>query len=409
MPLPIFLGLLLLLCLFAPGKQALAQDGCTDPQALNYEATAQQNDGSCLYNFTEYRPDQVAPLTEELRESSGLIWIDGQLYSHSDEGIARIYRISPTLGIIEQNITLLGATHVNWEDLAEGPDYLYLGDFGNNSGNREDLVVYRIAKADLGNNAVFTEKIEFTFSDQDRFDHQANSHDFDCEALLFLNGSLHLFSKNWLDGQTRHYVLDPTPGERVAELRDSFMFGGLVTAADVGEGGVIALLGRAFTGSLFCWLLFDYPTDELFKGNRRRIFLGQEDELGQMEALAFRGNGELYLSNEEKNAIPARLYRFPTQQWTGITSGTSTVVKPLETYAFPNPGTGHLFIPTTHFSSAALQIQVYDSRGQLCHSEWQRPNGTPLEIDLDHLSPGLYQLHLIQDAQSFSQSIIRTP
>ena len=122
------------------------------------------NDGSCVYPFTNAPPILIADLPDLLQETSGLLWIDGQLYSHSDEGPARLFRIDPGSGAIEQTITFIGADNVDWEDLAEDEEYVYVGDFGNNSGNRTDLTIYRIEKADLVNNATFVEEINFTLS-----------------------------------------------------------------------------------------------------------------------------------------------------------------------------------------------------------------------------------------------------
>ena len=43
-----------------------AQNGCTDPQALNYDVAANQNDGSCIYPVTNYSLTNLAILNGEV-------------------------------------------------------------------------------------------------------------------------------------------------------------------------------------------------------------------------------------------------------------------------------------------------------------------------------------------------------
>jgi hypothetical protein len=89
--------------------------------------------------------------TEEATELSGLALSRSQagvLWTHNDSGDGpRVFAVAPT-GRLLANITVAGAEHVDWEDIAIGPapdgdDALYVGDIGDNEEARSAVVVYR--------------------------------------------------------------------------------------------------------------------------------------------------------------------------------------------------------------------------------------------------------------------------
>ncbi|HLV19588.1 MAG TPA: hypothetical protein VKZ49_01855 [Polyangiaceae bacterium] len=90
---------------------------------------------------------------EEITEASGLAVSASQpgvIFTHNDRGAsARLYAIG-TDGIVKARFDLEGATAADWEDIAIGPgpiaelDYVYVGDIGDNTSTRPDIVVYRL-------------------------------------------------------------------------------------------------------------------------------------------------------------------------------------------------------------------------------------------------------------------------
>ncbi|GAB4242008.1 MAG: hypothetical protein Kow0027_00150 [Saprospiraceae bacterium] len=295
-----------------------AQPGCTDPQANNYDPAATENDGSCLYDPTFYTPILLAQLPADIDEASGLAFFEGKLFTQEDGGNPeKLYELDTMSGELLGSITIPLADNVDWEDLAESPEYLFIGDFGNNAGNRTDLKIYRLSKAELLAGSAIPEVIEFSFSDQTDFTPAQNANNYDCEAFLWLHDSLHLFSKNWLDFKTRHYVLPATPGLHVAELRDSLNVQGQITGADVTEDGRIALLGyNVSTSEAFLWLLFDFDGNRLFSGNKRKISLGSALTMSQPEGIAFSHSGKGFIASENFSVLPPKLFKIDIDDWT---------------------------------------------------------------------------------------------
>jgi hypothetical protein len=290
--------------------------GCKDPAANNYNPSATVNDGSCTYNTTSYTPPiEVDPISNVLVESSGLQWAGNSLWSFNDGGgAAAIYRIDTASNALLQTVNLGGASNVDWEDITFDGTYFYVGDFGNNAnGARTDLKIYKFplsAIPDYATNATVTipvgqiEVINFTYSDQTQppVATGGNNTKYDCEAMIVDGGKIHLFTKNWIDVNTTHYVINSTAaGTYVATPLETLATGYLVTAADKAPGAnVIVLLGYQVTGfgNHFMHLLSDYSSGLYFNGNKRRIDLPTAGEMGQAEGITFRNDTYGYISNE---------------------------------------------------------------------------------------------------------------
>ena len=116
-----------------------------------------------------------------------------------------------------KTVKIENAKNTDWEELAEDETYIYIGDFGNNSGKRKDLVIYRVNKIDLlGERDVTADRIEFDFPEQIDFTGSGQTN-FDCEAMVSIGDSLFLFTKNHGNLKTNLYSLPKTPGDHSAK------------------------------------------------------------------------------------------------------------------------------------------------------------------------------------------------
>lgn len=291
--------------------------GCNDPLAINYNSSATANDGKCTYKATSYTPVIKAdPINNILIESSGLQMAGNYLWTFNDGGgAAAIYRIDTLTNTILQTVNLSGATNVDWEDIAFDGKFFYVGDFGNNiNGARPDLRIYKFpfsAIPDFTNypNAVIPsaqiDRITFSYSDQPQplVDAPLNSTKYDCEAMLIDGGKIHLFTKNWIDTTTTHYMIKTNlPGNYILDPVETLPTGFLVTAADKAPGhGSIVLLGyqTSHLGDHFMELLTGYHDGYYFNGNKRIIDLPNASVMGQSEGITFRDSTYGYISNEK--------------------------------------------------------------------------------------------------------------
>ena len=279
-------------------------EGCTDQNALNYNQDAIVNDGSCIYPLTTYIPNQVNDLPLSVKETSGLIKLKNGFWTHNDSGNTSELFLLDTINYeVIRTVYINSHDNIDWEELTYNENYIFIGDFGNNNGNRIDLRVLRFDKSLLLEENIDTiqaEEIKFSYPDQINFE-SSNDHNFDCEAFVFFNDSLQLFTKHWGNEYTKHYTLPANPGNYVAILKDSLFVQGQVTASHIQGDTLIALLGYRPNSFFepFMFLLWDYEGDDFFGGNKRRIKLGTVLDMGQNEAIHFTGDYIGYITSEE--------------------------------------------------------------------------------------------------------------
>jgi hypothetical protein len=268
------------------------------------------------YNRKKKSFKKVTKLDEAVNETSGLIYDQGFIWTHNDSGgEAALYKINPKTGKVIQKVMVKNAKNTDWEDLAQDKDYIYIGDFGNNSGYRKDLKIYKIAKKDIQENTteVDAQTIDFSYPDQTDFT-KGNNHNFDCEAFFVYNGQLHLFSKNRNDKKTKHYALPTTAGTHQAVWIEEMNAQGLVTAADMDASGNVVLIGYT-PQNLFMWICWNHTDGKFFSANTRRIEMGKFFFRGQLEGVCFAEQGKGYISSERFKIIKPHLRYFDVRKW----------------------------------------------------------------------------------------------
>lgn len=169
-------------------------------------------------------PHKKVSLPIQLKEVSGMTRLpNGELWLLNDSrNPSELYKFDPlSTSLLE--IKQLPVKNQDWEDLTHDPvGNLYIGDFGNNYNRRKNLRIYRYNPS-----TGVLDSILFRYPDQTAFPPaQESNWNFNCEAMVYFQDSLHLFSKNSFKGNfyTKHYVVPAKPGgEYLAVLRDSIL------------------------------------------------------------------------------------------------------------------------------------------------------------------------------------------
>ncbi len=176
---------------------------------------------------------ELGVLPPEVSETSGLLFINDRVITHNDSGgEALLFEIDTVSREITRTVTIANAINTDWEAISQDADYIYIGDFGNNLGMRQDLTIYRITKSDyLDNDTATAEAILFSYEDQTDFTNTGNS-DWDAEAFFVLDDELIILTKQWKSLGTVAYSIPKIPGSYSALRRDAVENIGLVTDAD---------------------------------------------------------------------------------------------------------------------------------------------------------------------------------
>lgn len=383
------------LTIFLNFNSSFAQKGCTDPLASNFDQNAKTNDGSCQYSKTNISLRTVCSLSDTLLETSGLIHFNGQFWSLNDGGnTPAIYSFDSISGRILHTTIVKNATNVDWEEMTQDSFHLYIGDFGNNAGNRKDLCIYKIKKASMdlskSTDTVIAEKIRFEMADQINFNLPSQGHDYDLEAMFHHQNKLHLFTKNWADNACRHYVCPTDTGFYSLSPKDSFSDFGLVTGASINNKGVIALVGYGKVDyKSFIWLIWDYKDSNYSSGNKRRFETGNAIKPGQNEAIVFI-NSKLYISSE-KAISNQQLYSCNYQNFLNDSFKTLSLNTPQKEIPY-NVNIAEKYITITSQNSSAFTIQLIDINGQQVYSK--KSDNSIFELDISFLPKGNYILEL---------------
>ena len=237
---------------------------------------------------------RVAYLSDSLKENSGLSFRNGKLYTINDGGnSSEIFEIEKSSGKVLKTIKT-GLKNIDWEAIASDSLYFYTGDFGNNAGTRKDLKIYKIP---YDNNSA-AQEIPFFYPEQQDFSRKVINNDFDAEAMIVLNGKIHVFTKEWASKSTTHYVVNPELADnQAAEKTETFRIGFVVTDAAYFDGKLF-LIGYTKNTEVFLSVFNESEPGVFFSQLPKKYYLGSSLVIGQIEGIAVDENG-VYISGEE--------------------------------------------------------------------------------------------------------------
>lgn len=340
---------------------------------------------------------QISNVTEEfplplsLNESSGIIYFNGKLITHNDSGgNNELYEVDLVSELVSRTVTISNAQNVDWEDITQDANSIYIGDIGNNvSGNRTDLKIYKISKSDyLSMNTVTAEIIAFSYSDQTDFTAKSsNNTEWDAEALVSFDASnLIVFTKNWVNGITKGYLVSKTPGTHsLTPLTTTLSSDGLITGGTFNPlSAKLYLVGYNNILQPFVWECKNFAGSDVFSGTNTQTQLSSLAQ-EQAEAITFIDENS-YLITSESFLITsgpftvsdyAKLISFSTND-VALSSDVNLDLNQFGLY--PNPVKDVLHIKGSEIAS----IQVYDTKQVKLYE------GNNFLIDMSQLSSGIY-------------------
>ena len=280
-------------------------------------ATAQREGTAGFSSF--FNPQFKSELPEEVKETSGLFFHNGRLWTHNDSGGKPIlYALDTVTFEVVQKVTLANAKNKDWEDVCTDGKTVFVGDFGNNKGNRKTMKIYFFPLSAIpgeGNASVTVDSIRFSFGDQTDFKKKKHDHDFDCEAMFATEDHLYLLSKGWKTGTTRLYRLPKASGRHVAEVVNGFDSQGLITGADYDrEHHVLAIVGYVKSvWKPFMYFIFDF--DEAGQKLSHRRFEMPQLTGFQTEGICFFDDGRCFVSAETSPIATARVFEVDFRKW----------------------------------------------------------------------------------------------
>lgn len=248
--------------------------------------------------------DKKIDMPDKIDETSGIVYLkkEKKIITFNDSGgKPELYVLNAKSGKLKRTVKVKNAHNHDWESITRDEKYIYVGDTGNNYGNRTNLVIYKIAIKDvLHKESVKADKIHYSYEDQVSFataNHQTN---FDCESITTYHGELYIFTKNWKDYKTNVYTLPTTKGDYNAVKRYSLAIDCLLTSIAFNPKNN-SFMGTAYDSEYKSYLI-QVKENELKQNQFQKIDL--LDVLGyanQTEAIAWKNKNQVYISREASN------------------------------------------------------------------------------------------------------------
>ena len=253
-----------------------------------------------------------------IKESSGLVAsrsTPGFFWTHNDSGDGPFIYGFDNRGRRKGvwRVTVAGAR--DWEDIAAGPgpdrnrSYLYIGDIGDNSERRYDIIVYRVPEplipaadsSSTKSKPLLTENAEAI-----HLRYPDGKHDAETLMVHPVTGSLFIITKALFSNPAIYEAVGPLSSaktitlKRVGELSIPSLLGGMVTGGDISpDGRRVALCD--YTQGYEMVLPAGAAFNAIWSQSLRSIELGQRK---QGEAIAYRLDGKALLTTSEGSASP---------------------------------------------------------------------------------------------------------
>ncbi len=240
---------------------------------------------------------KTVELKKTLSEISGMAIVGDKVFAINDSGNANsIYMLDAKSFEIIDIIKLEGSVNTDWESLALFDGVIYIGNFGNNFGQRSDLSVYSVKLSDLKNEDFQVGHTGFGYRSQHSLLQIPYFHPFDCEAMIADTSGLWLFSKDWENRLCRLYKLDITQQDSRISALDSINLGYLVTGAYLDrENASLYLCGYEDNNTYLS--IFDCADGITFKGKHQKYLIdGLKNR--QIESIFVKDN-LIYLASEK--------------------------------------------------------------------------------------------------------------
>ncbi len=357
-------------------------------------------------------PALVTMLDIQVEETSGLMFHNNELWTHNDSGgESKLFSIDTTNGSVIRTVEVLNAQNNDWEDICKDENYVYIGDFGNNSGARDDLRIYKISLSDLEEQettSINSEIINFAYDPEiySGIFKNRNNTNFDCEAMIAYGDSLYLFSKNWIDKKSYLYALPKEPGSYIAHLKDTLNTNGLICGADYcDESNEIALIGYQYgiPAPSIIVLLSDFVGDDFYSGTIIRKELSLDG--CQTEGIVFNNKNKIWISNEDFLSYDQSLFSIDITP-----QGVEGIDNSLFCQIYPNPTTERLIITfPCEKNKCKLIVKIFDDSGKTVFYKkaYVSENQNTKEIDTSVLKPGRYTLQVLDKKLYFQTGFIK--
>ena len=253
-------------------------------------------------------------LPKKLKEVSGIAISQDQktIWAIEDHGNKnKVYGLDRN-GKLIADVKVENSENNDWEEITkDASGNLYIGDFGNNDNNRQDLVILKLdLQSPSQNSTKVIQKTHFYYEGQTEFPPKKSKLLYDCEAFIEKDGNFYLFTKNrskGFDGTFLVYKIPNKEGTFQAKLVGTLQLDGnydnaAITGASINTKNQIVLLTHK---NIF--LLTQFSENDFSKAKIDKFSL---EHNSQKEAIDFLSDKTLLIADEKNKEEGGLIYSF---------------------------------------------------------------------------------------------------
>ncbi|WP_029298745.1 hypothetical protein [Chryseobacterium hispalense] len=156
-------------------------------------------------------------LPKKLKEVSGIALSKDKktIWAIEDQGNKNVVYGLDRQGNQIADVLVENAENHDWEDItADAQGNMYIGDFGNNENNRQDLSILKVDLKEASQKAAkVTQTTTFHYEGQTEFPPKKSNWLYDCEAFVEKDGYFYLFTKNRSKGFDGTFLVFQVPNK----------------------------------------------------------------------------------------------------------------------------------------------------------------------------------------------------
>ncbi|MDR6923092.1 MULTISPECIES: hypothetical protein [Chryseobacterium] len=254
-------------------------------------------------------------LPKKLKEVSGIALSKDKktIWAIEDQGNKnRVYGLDMK-GQQIADVLVENAENRDWEDItADTQGNIYIGDFGNNDNNRQDLAILKIGLQNIEQKtAKVVETIKFHYEGQTEFPPKKSNWLYDCEAFVEMNGSFYLFTKNRSKGFDGTFLVFQVPnreGDFEAKLIGKLKLDGKYSDAAITSAAINSTKDKiVLLTHKNIHVLSGFKADDFSTAKIEKISLNHNS---QKEAVVFLDDKTLLIADEKDKQTGGNVYQF---------------------------------------------------------------------------------------------------
>ncbi|WP_415325547.1 hypothetical protein [Chryseobacterium sp. MMS23-Vi53] len=254
-------------------------------------------------------------LPKKLKEVSGIAMSKDKktIWAIEDQGNKNVVYGLDLQGKQIADILVDNAENSDWEDItADSQGNIYIGDFGNNDNNRQNLSILKLDLKDASQKttkAIQTTK--FHYEGQTEFPPKKSNWLYDCEAFVEFDGNFYLFTKNRSKGFDGTFLVFQVPnkeGDFEAKLIGKLKLSGGYSDAAITSATINSTKDKIILlNHKNIQILTGFAANDFSKTKIQKIPLNHNS---QKEAIVFVDDKTLLIADEKDGKNGGNVYKF---------------------------------------------------------------------------------------------------